>query len=63
MNKSDRFQRKYTLATFAERKCSNMGDKNPHKQPKPKKNAKKTGVPQEPAPQPTLITKEKKISK
>ena len=40
-----------------------MGDKNPRKQPKPKKNAKKTGVPQEPAPQPTLITKEKKISK
>lgn len=28
-----------------------MGDKNPNKQPKPKKNAKKTGVPQEPASQ------------
>ena len=37
-----------------------MGDKNPHKQPKPKKDAKHKNVVKEEVPQPELIKKIKK---
>ena len=37
-----------------------MGDKNPHKQPKPKKDTKKIDIVKEEIPQPELIKKIKK---
>lgn len=49
-----------SLFTYTERKCIVMGDKNPKKAPKPKKNAKQAHANHLPDPEPEVVKKEKK---